>query len=206
MIITMRLQSKLIWFLEINWTYVHNFDVLGNIVCLNSNVTKLYLKKLLVKSSQNDFIFFPAFYLNMWVLTHQEIFKKYPFLKIWQLVFVWGVKTYFGKLTLKLCIFRHGKKLIFTNTALWYILFSLNIVCIVCRWYFDQFWRQCHIQKTIFASMNQYFNSKLSLFLTEVSFDTPEENQLSYFLKWIFFQNSLVTQGPTYSCKMQVKE
>ena len=29
--------------------------------------------------------------------------------------------------------------------------------------------------------MNQYFNNKLSLFLTEVSFGTSEENQLSYF-------------------------
>ena len=29
--------------------------------------------------------------------------------------------------------------------------------------------------------MNQYFNAKLSLFLTEVSFDTSEENQLLYF-------------------------
>ena len=29
--------------------------------------------------------------------------------------------------------------------------------------------------------MNQYFNDKLSLFLTEVSFDISEENQLSYF-------------------------
>ena len=31
---------------------------LGNIVCLNSNVTKVYPKKLLIKSSQNYLIFF----------------------------------------------------------------------------------------------------------------------------------------------------
>ena len=29
--------------------------------------------------------------------------------------------------------------------------------------------------------MNQYLNDKLNLFLTEVSFDISEENQLSYF-------------------------
>ena len=125
----------------------------------------------------------------------KRILKKYPFLKIWQLVFFWGLKTYFGNWTLKLCIFRHGKncfsQILPSNTN---ILFSLNVVCIVCRWYFDHFWRPCHVQKTIFASMNQYFNGKLNLFLNEVSFDTSEENQLSHFQEWIFFQNSLVSQ------------
>ena len=29
--------------------------------------------------------------------------------------------------------------------------------------------------------MNQYFNNKLSLFLTEVGFDTSEVKELSYF-------------------------
>ena len=43
--------------------------------------------------------------------------------------------------------------------------------------------------------MTQYFNVKLSLFSTKVSFDTSEENQLSY------FQNSWATQ----SNKMQLK-
>ena len=36
--------------------------------------------------------------------------------------------------------------------------------------------------------MNQYFNDKLSLFLAEVSFDTLEENQLSYFQNGYFFK------------------
>ena len=44
------------------------------------------------------------------------------------------------------------------------------------------------IQKTIFDSMNQYFNDKLSLFLNEKSFDTPEENQPSYFQNGYFFK------------------
>ena len=45
-----------------------------------------------------------------------------------------------------------------------------------------------HIQKTTFASMNQYFNDKSSIFLTEVNFDNLEENQLSYFQNGHFFK------------------
>ena len=47
-------------------------------------------------------------------------------------------------------------------------------------------------ENVYFASKNQYFNDKLVLFLTEVTFDTSEEKQLSYYQKWIFFQNSLM--------------
>ena len=36
--------------------------------------------------------------------------------------------------------------------------------------------------------MNQYFNDKLSLFHAEVSFDTSEEKQLSYFQNGYFFK------------------
>ena len=39
---------------------------------------------------------------------------------------------------------------------------------------------------TTFDSKYQYFNDKLSLFLTEVSFDTSEGNQLSYFENYYF--------------------
>ena len=38
--------------------------------------------------------------------------------------------------------------------------------------------------------MNQYFNDKLILFLTEVGFDTSDEKQLSYFQYVYFFLNS----------------
>ena len=45
--------------------------------------------------------------------------------------------------------------------------------------------------------MNQYFNGNLSYFLTEVSFDTSEEKQQSYFQKWIilkkFFDDFMTT-------------
>ena len=36
--------------------------------------------------------------------------------------------------------------------------------------------------------VDQYFKDKLSLFYTEVSFDTSEENQLSYFQNDYFFK------------------
>ena len=58
----------------------------------------------------------------------------------------------------------------------------------VYRWNFDHFGVLWHIQKTTFASMSLYFNDKLSLFLTEVSFETSEENHLSYFQKGYFFK------------------
>ena len=40
------------------------------------------------------------------------------------------------------------------------------------RWYFDSFLGPRYVKKTIFASMNQYFIDELSIFLTEVHFDT----------------------------------
>ena len=57
--------------------------------------------------------------------------------------------------------------------------------------FFDHFFGPCHTQKTFFASINQYFNDKLSLFLAEVTFDVSEENQLSYFQKGYFLKKSL---------------
>ena len=57
-----------------------------------------------------------------------------------------------------------------------------NVVCMLSTRYFDHFLGPKHIQITIFTSKNQYFNYNLSLFLTEVSFDSSEGNQLSLFL------------------------
>ena len=45
----------------------------------NTNLNSIFC---LVKSSEMVLIFLPAFYLIIWVLTHQRILKKYPFLKI----------------------------------------------------------------------------------------------------------------------------
>ena len=53
-------------------------------------------------------IFLPAFYLIIWLIASPKNFEKIAILKIWQLVFFWGVKTYFS-------IFRHEKWLIVTN-------------------------------------------------------------------------------------------
>ena len=84
--------------------------------------------------------------------------------------------------------FQTWQKLIFTNIAPWQLLFSLNVVCNVSKWYSDHFWGPWHTQKSIFASMNQYFNDKLSLFHAEASFDNSEEKQLSYFQNGYFFK------------------
>ena len=84
--------------------------------------------------------------------------------------------------------FQAWKKNILNNIVSKWLFFSLNAVCIVSRWYFDPFLGQKHIQKPTFVSKTQYFRDKLSLFCTEVSFDTTEENQLSYFQNAYFFK------------------
>ena len=141
-----------------------------------------------MRSSEIVFIFLSVFYLTIWLMTSPKNFEKISILKIWRLVFFWGVKIYFGKFLLKWCIFRHGK-IWFSQIMPFNIYhFHFNAVCIVSRWYFDHFWGPWHTQKTIFASMNQYFNGKLSLFLTGDSFDISEEKQLSHFQNGYFFK------------------
>ena len=70
---------------------------------------------LLMKSSEIIFNFSPAFYLIKWLMTSPKNFEKIPILKTWQMVFFWGIKTYFGILPLKWCIFRHKKINILTK-------------------------------------------------------------------------------------------
>ena len=53
------------------------------------------------------------------------------------------------------------------------------------------FWDHAIHKRQFFASMNQYFNGELSLFLAEVTFDMSEENQRSYFQKGYFLKKSL---------------
>ena len=50
----------------------------------------------LIKSSEIVFIFIPAFYLIIWLMTSPKNFEKIAILKIWQLFFFWGVKTNIG--------------------------------------------------------------------------------------------------------------
>ena len=68
-----------------------------------------YFKKILNKNSENYFIFLPAFYLNMWVMKASKNWGKTAFLKIWELISLGSVKTDFGKLALKWCIFWNEK-------------------------------------------------------------------------------------------------
>ena len=63
---------------------------------------------LLTKSAGILLIFLLAI---IWPMNHQRNSEKISILKIWQLVFFWGVKTYFSILPLKWCIFRHWKNL-----------------------------------------------------------------------------------------------
>ena len=53
-----------------------------SIVCSYSKVTKVYSKISLMKSSENDFIFVPAFYLVMSLMKAPKNFEKIAILKI----------------------------------------------------------------------------------------------------------------------------
>ena len=76
-------------------------------VCPIENNTNLNSIFCLIKSSKIDLIFLPAFYMIMWLMASPNNFEKIATLKKWLLVFYWCVKTYFGEMPLKLCIFRH---------------------------------------------------------------------------------------------------
>ena len=72
-----------------------------NIVLSAKKVTRLYSKILLEKSSGNNFIFLPAFYLTIFLMKATKYFGKMVILKIWALVSLGGAKTHFGKIALK---------------------------------------------------------------------------------------------------------
>ena len=96
---------------------VQTWDIWGNQYTVQHklrsemNRTKVSHKILLIKSSGDHFIFLPVYYLIMWVMKTSKNFGKIAILKIWELISLWDVKTYFGKLALKWCIFRHEKKI-----------------------------------------------------------------------------------------------
>ena len=64
-------------------------------------MTKVFSKISLVKSSKNNFIFLPVFYLIMCLMKAQKNFGKIAILKTWELVSLGGAKTHFGKIALK---------------------------------------------------------------------------------------------------------
>ena len=70
-----------------------------------------YLQIFLTKDSGNNFIFLSAFYLIMWVMKPSKNFGKIAILKIWELISLGCVKTYFGKPALKWYISRHETKI-----------------------------------------------------------------------------------------------
>ena len=53
--------------------------------------------------------------------------------------------------------------------------------------YLDDFLGPEHIQKTTFASMNQYFNDKSIIFLTKVNFDNFKETSCCHIFKMVIF-------------------
>ena len=51
-------------------------------------------------------------YMIMWVMKVSKLFGKIAILKTWELISLGGVKTYFGKVALKWCIFSNEKNII----------------------------------------------------------------------------------------------
>ena len=64
---------------------------------------------LFCKKFRKYLILLSAFCLIIWLMKSPNSFEKIAILKIWQLFFILCVKTYFGILPLKWCIFRNGK-------------------------------------------------------------------------------------------------
>ena len=145
-------------------------------------VTKVYIQRIYVWKVQK------LFHFSTWILLMKspKNFEKIAILKIWWLLSSWGVKSQFAEIPFSgMIIF------IFTHNAPLMLLFSPNKLYVVSSWYFDYFWEQWHLQKTTFAYMNQYFNDKLGLFLTKVSFVTSRKTAIKYIFKKAIFQNSL---------------
>ena len=86
----------------------------GSKLWSETNRTKVSSDILIMKSSGNNLIFLPVFFLIMWVMKTLESkvlenFEKIFILKIWELISLGGVKSHFDKLALKWCIFSHEK-------------------------------------------------------------------------------------------------
>ena len=141
--------------------------------------TKVNSEFLLIKCSKKCFILLPTFYLIICLMIHESTCKEFWKNSRFENMtagFLHRCQNRLRRNTPEIIHFQTWQKMIFTNIAPWQLLFSLNVVCNVSKWYSDHFWGPWHTQKSIFASMNQYFNDKLSLFLTKGGFDTSEEN------------------------------
>jgi hypothetical protein len=71
---------------------------------------------------------------------------------------------------------------------------------------FWSFFETITCPKVNFPSLNHYFNNKLSLFHTEVSFDKQEEKQLSYSLNWHFSKFFLWFHEPHNQLNCRLKD
>ena len=71
-------------------------------VCFETKSTKLYSKMILVKRSENNFVFLPVFYLIIWLMKTSKNFGKITILKTLELISLGGVKPHFGKLMIHL--------------------------------------------------------------------------------------------------------
>ena len=89
--------------------------------------TKVSSEFLLMKSSENHFISLPAFYLIIWLMKAKKTFEKIAILKTQGLVSFCDVKTHFGKIPLKWCIFRHEKIKILCH-IMFYLLIQLKFL------------------------------------------------------------------------------
>ena len=84
--------------------FVHNFKNWVSKDLLETKRTKVHLKILLMKTSENNFICLPVFCLILCLMKALKNFEKVSILKIWELVSLVGVKTHFCKIALKWCI------------------------------------------------------------------------------------------------------
>ena len=73
----------------------------GCIVLCIKKQTKVCSDFLFIKTSKNNFIFLPVFYLVMYLMKAQKNFGKKAILKILELVSSGSAKTHFGKLAMK---------------------------------------------------------------------------------------------------------
>ena len=117
-------------------------------------------------------------------------FDKIAVLKIWQLVFFWGVKTHFGEIPLKLCIIRHDI-FYFHQIAPLMEIFSPNVVCIVYRWYFWFILETITYPKDNFCFYESMLQWQIKLISHRSGFWHLRKNTALILSKCLFFQNSL---------------
>ena len=122
-----------------------------------------YSKFLQMKSSRRYFIFSFACYLIIWLMISPNIFEKKGILKIWPLVFLWGVKTNFGKLPQKWCIGIHEKKKDFQQYCpLIVIILTKCILYGICIMFLS-FFGAITYSKDIFCFQESIFQWQISL-------------------------------------------